>query len=388
MSSRMDAVQSPIIPIIGEWIRRHPARSRWGRAWSPMARRREAIEAIAPFLADPGATAMGRSRDARTGRDAAPAKLTTRKSPRSRSKSRDLRDCRAAISAFMNAVLAVADPGDEIILQTPFYFNHEMADGDGQLPAGGGAQPTSVISSASTRSAPPSRRGRAPSSRSRRTTRAARCTRRAICAPSTRCARSAACGTSRRGLRVLHLRSGDARVAGRGSRRRGAHDLALLAVEGVRVRELAHRLHGGPGDAVAAVNKIQDTLLICAPHVSQAAAIGALRGGARLLRSSRRHAGRRARVACSSAVGESAISARSPIGGWRLLLPAAHAHGHGRDDARRTSDPRASRRDGARHDLRADEGCYLRVSYGALAPETVDEGVGQTRWTGLKVRVG
>jgi aspartate/methionine/tyrosine aminotransferase len=29
--------------------------------------------------------------------------------------------------AFVNAVLAIADPGDEIILPTPFYFNHEMA---------------------------------------------------------------------------------------------------------------------------------------------------------------------------------------------------------------------------------------------------------------------
>lgn len=29
--------------------------------------------------------------------------------------------------AFMNAVLAIADPGDEIILLSPYYFNHEMA---------------------------------------------------------------------------------------------------------------------------------------------------------------------------------------------------------------------------------------------------------------------
>src|SRR5205823_4155236 len=29
--------------------------------------------------------------------------------------------------AFMNAILAITDPGDEIILQTPYYFNHEMA---------------------------------------------------------------------------------------------------------------------------------------------------------------------------------------------------------------------------------------------------------------------
>ena len=29
--------------------------------------------------------------------------------------------------AFLNVVFAITDPGDEIILQTPFYFNHEMA---------------------------------------------------------------------------------------------------------------------------------------------------------------------------------------------------------------------------------------------------------------------
>ncbi len=29
--------------------------------------------------------------------------------------------------AFLNSVLAVADPGDEIVLLRPFYFNHEMA---------------------------------------------------------------------------------------------------------------------------------------------------------------------------------------------------------------------------------------------------------------------
>ena len=28
---------------------------------------------------------------------------------------------------FMNAVLAITDPGDEVILPGPFYFNHEMA---------------------------------------------------------------------------------------------------------------------------------------------------------------------------------------------------------------------------------------------------------------------
>ena len=29
--------------------------------------------------------------------------------------------------AFVNAILAVTDPGDEVILPSPYYFNHEMA---------------------------------------------------------------------------------------------------------------------------------------------------------------------------------------------------------------------------------------------------------------------
>ena len=29
--------------------------------------------------------------------------------------------------AFLNAALAILDPGDEVILPVPYYFNHEMA---------------------------------------------------------------------------------------------------------------------------------------------------------------------------------------------------------------------------------------------------------------------
>ena len=29
--------------------------------------------------------------------------------------------------AFASAVLAITDPGDEVIIQSPYYFNHEMA---------------------------------------------------------------------------------------------------------------------------------------------------------------------------------------------------------------------------------------------------------------------
>ena len=85
----------------------------------------------------------------------------------------------------------------------------------------------------------------------------------------------------RRGVRVLHLRRRAALLARLASpAASGAHDLALLAVQGLRLRQLADRLHGHPGaPASTPSSKIQDTILICPPVVSQHAAIGALEAG-------------------------------------------------------------------------------------------------------------
>ena len=65
--------------------------------------------------------------------------------------------------AFTNAVLAVTDPGDEVILLAPYYFNHEMAvamAGCRAVVVANGRARTSPCPSASR---PPSRRGRGPS---------------------------------------------------------------------------------------------------------------------------------------------------------------------------------------------------------------------------------
>ena len=108
-------------------------------------------------------------------------------------------------------------------------------------------RPTSATSCASTRFARAHhRRARAPSSRSRRTIRAARCSPSASLRDGQRpVPRPRHLSHHRRGLRVLHLRRRratcrPASFAGR----RGSHHLAVFAVEGVRLRRLAHRLHG------------------------------------------------------------------------------------------------------------------------------------------------
>ena len=109
-------------------------------------------------------------------------------------------------------------PGDEIILPVPFYFNHEMAI---QMAGCRAVRvPTDDRYQLRSRRHPRarSRRARARSSPSRRTTRAARCFRRPRCARSTTlCRERGLYPHHRRGLRVLHLRRGAARVAGRRS---------------------------------------------------------------------------------------------------------------------------------------------------------------------------
>ena len=75
-----------------------------------------------------------------------------------------------------------------------------------------------------------------------------------------------------------------------------------------------------PEALALAVNKIQDTMLICAPHISQAAAIGALRAGRAYCD---RHVAtliRRAGSRTGTAVGNRR-SLRGADRGGRLLLP-------------------------------------------------------------------
>ena len=141
-----------------------------------------------------------------------------------------------------------------------------------------------------------------------------------------------------------------------------------------------------PESLAAAVNKIQDTLLICAPHVSQAAAIGALRAG-------RAYCDRH--VATLAGVRARVLERLSAVGDWCEIPTAAGAFYcllriRSPMDAmtlaeRLIREHRVATVPGTTFGL--TDGCYLRVSYGALEADTVDEGVGRLVG-GLKVLVG
>src|SRR3954453_15958983 len=126
VSARLEAVQSPVIPVVAELIRAHPGTISLGQGvvfYGPPA---EAVGQVPAFLAD------GDNHKYRPVHGVPPL-LEQIERKLAVENGIALGDARRVVvtaggnMAFMNAVLAVADPGDEVILPAPYYFNQEMA---------------------------------------------------------------------------------------------------------------------------------------------------------------------------------------------------------------------------------------------------------------------
>ncbi len=127
-SRRMEEVQTPIIPIVGDLVRGNPGTISLGQGMVSYGPPKEAIDALAGVTDDPKIHQYGAVEGTSALRSALAEKL--------RGENRIPIDAanRVVVTAggnmaFFNAVLAVADVGDDVILQTPYYFNHEMAIG-------------------------------------------------------------------------------------------------------------------------------------------------------------------------------------------------------------------------------------------------------------------
>lgn len=125
-SARMQAVQSPIIPVVGEMIRNSPGTISLGQGIVYYGPPTEAIEQINQFLADPINHRYQAVQGIPQLQAAIAAKLKTDNDILISEANRIIVTAGSNMG-FNNAVLAITDPGDEVILQTPYYFNHEMA---------------------------------------------------------------------------------------------------------------------------------------------------------------------------------------------------------------------------------------------------------------------
>lgn len=125
-SSRLSRVQTPMIPVVGEWIAKYPGTISLGQGivhyaappavaaavadaafHEPSLDRYCLVRGIAPLLEE---IALKVATENQTTLDGRSLVITT-----------------GSNMAFLQAVLAIGDVDDEIILLSPYYFNHEMA---------------------------------------------------------------------------------------------------------------------------------------------------------------------------------------------------------------------------------------------------------------------
>ncbi len=126
LTSRMQAIQSPIIPVVGELIKNSPGTISLGQgvvSYNPPA---EAIEFLAKFLAEPGNNLYKSVTGIPPLVTAIAGKLQAFNGIEINGENCIVVTAGSNMG-FMNAILAITNPGDEIILNTPYYFNHEMA---------------------------------------------------------------------------------------------------------------------------------------------------------------------------------------------------------------------------------------------------------------------
>ncbi len=244
--TRMDAVQAPIVPVIGGIIRQVPGTISLGQGVVHYGPPHAALDAVRDALTD----ASTHEYQDGAGLPALVERLAEKLRAENGidvGRGTQLMVTAGANMAFVHAVLAITAPGDEIILNVPFYFNHEMAIQMADCTA------VRVADRRSLPAAPRRAARRHHRSHARHRHRDAeqserrRLQRGRAAGDQRALPRSRDLSHRRRGVRVLHVRRRQARVVGIVSRRRGTHDRDVLAVEGLRVRRLAHRLHDVSG---------------------------------------------------------------------------------------------------------------------------------------------
>jgi aspartate/methionine/tyrosine aminotransferase len=124
--TRMDAVQAPIVPVIGDLIRQVPGTISLGQGVVHYGPPQAAIDAVRAALADPATHEYQDGAGLPALVERLGVKLREENGIDVAGGSRVMVTAGANM-AFMHAVLAITEPADEIILNVPFYFNHEMA---------------------------------------------------------------------------------------------------------------------------------------------------------------------------------------------------------------------------------------------------------------------
>ena len=125
-ASRMERIQAPIVAVVGDWIRQTPGTISLGQGVVHYGPPPAAIEAVREGLGAAGTHEYQPVAGLPALRERIGVKLAAENGIDAARGSRVMVTAGGNM-AFMHAVMATTSPGDEVILPVPFYFNHEMA---------------------------------------------------------------------------------------------------------------------------------------------------------------------------------------------------------------------------------------------------------------------
>jgi aspartate/methionine/tyrosine aminotransferase len=371
---RMQSVQSPIIPVVGELIRNNPGTISLGQGVAYYGPPPQAIESIQKFFADPGnhkyklvqgipelLVAIEKKLDAENGISLDGSRIVV---------------TAGANMGFVNAVLAISDPGDEIILQLPYYFNHEMAvtiadckavcvptDDDYQL------QPETIASAITDRT-------------------------RAVVTISPNNPTGAV------------YRESDLRQVNELCRNNGIYHISDEAYEYFTYDDAEHFSPGSIDDSAGhtislfslskaygfaswrigwmviperlymPVKKVQDTILICPPVISQWAAVGAMEAGRQYCAEKQQTTAEIHRIVLDELDDITDLVTVPRADGAFYFLLRVHKDSNPMELVKRLiEEHKVAVIPGMTFGM--EDKCYLRVAYGALQKDTAAEGIGR-----------
>ena len=123
--TRMARIQSPIIPLVSDLIDQNPGTISLGQGVVHFGPPADVFKAVKDFWKDPVNHQYGPIE----GNEQLRLQIANKLRVENRLQTDDLAIIVTAGSnmAFFNAILSITEPDDEIIIPSPFYFNHEMA---------------------------------------------------------------------------------------------------------------------------------------------------------------------------------------------------------------------------------------------------------------------
>lgn len=379
-SARMQSVQSPIIPVVAEMIRKSPGTISLGQGVVDYGPPPQAIDQITQFLSNPDNHRYQAIEGIPPLVTAIAAKLKTENGIAADNHSRVVVTAGSNMG-FINAVLAITNPGDEVILQTPYYFNHEMAirmascqpvlvstDDQYQLRLDAIEQAITPRTKAIVTISPNNPTG-------------------AVYPEATLRAVNQLC--RERGLYHIHDEAYEYFTYGVTPFSPGSisdsHSYTISLYSLSKAYGFASWRIGYmviPAHLMSAVAKIQDTIVICASVVSQYAALGALQAGAGYCRQHLQRLTQVRQLCLNQFATIQDICTVPPANGAFYFLLNVHTDLHPLTLVEQlVQNYKVAVIPGMAFGL--ESGCYLRVSYGALQQETVAEGIGRLV-TGLR----